>query len=228
VLKMKELRFRCSSLPSLMTNGRGKTPSMGETAKNVVRDTWLGVKYGRWPQIKSKYLAKGNLAEEDSLTLYTQYSGKIFIKNETNFKNDYLTGTPDTINPELIDIKTPFDIWTFSKVDEASALKAYEWQLRGYMMLTGAKSAKLVYCLTNMPASMLSHELYKLQFDYADGENDLEYQAQADQIERNYIYDDIDINERVKVFEINHDEAKEAQLIERVNEAREYAKTLRL
>jgi len=222
---MKELKFRCSSLGQLMTNDRsGK--AMGETAKTLVRETWIGYKYGRWPAVRSKYLTKGIMSEEDSLTLYTQHTGQIYVKNETNFKNDWITGTPDIVDGDtVIDIKSPFDIWTFSK---SEMTKDYEWQLRGYMMLTGAKNATLAYCLSDMPASMLSHELYMAQFDFAGGEADEAYQRHADQVSKNYTYADIPVSDRVKVFHLERDLDLEQKLIERVKEAREYAETLSL
>jgi hypothetical protein len=209
-----------------MTNGRGKDAGMGETAKSLIKDIWIADKYGRRPQVFSKQMRKGIECEEDSLSLYTTTQCALVTKNEVNYSNDFITGTPDAFNRDLVvDVKTSWDIWTFSK-SELTPL--YEWQLRGYMMLLNLPEAHLAYCLVDMPNSLLSDELYRLQYNFTNGEDNPEYDNAAEQLKRNSIYSDIPASERIKVFKIVRDIEKEEQIINRVKEGRQLYETLTL
>lgn len=207
------MKFRCSSLGRLMTNGRGKD-SLGETAKEYIREAWIKEKYGRYPFISTKPMQKGNDCEEDSLTLYTRVSGDLLIKNEDNLTNEWITGTPDALGEDyVLDIKTPYNIFNFMKNDLSSL---YEWQLRGYMMLTDKPRAILAYCLVDMPTEMAERELM-----YLEGRD---YET----VEKLCFYSDIPEEERVKTFIIERDLEKEEQIVARVKEARIFAESLTL
>lgn len=223
---MKKLRIRCSELGIIMTNGRGKNASMGLTAKSKLREIWVNETFGRHKVVLSREMTKGIEQEETSLSLYTQVKGELLVKNETNLHNEWLTGTPDVIGDDyILDIKTSWDIFTFANVQD---VKDYEWQLRGYMMLTGKPQARLVYCLVNNPPQQISDEMYRLQFKFIDGEDNPEYERAANALEKLMVYDDIDPKLRVKEFIIDRDLDIEEQIKARVEEARAYFKTLTL
>jgi len=220
------MRVRASQLGLLMTNGRGKDAGMGETAKGLVKDIWIYDKYKRRPLVFSKQMRKGIECEEDSLSLYTATQGAFVAKNEKNFTNEYLTGTPDAFNKTLVvDVKTSWDIFTFA---DAEITTLYEWQLRAYMMLLNVDHAELAYCLVDMPSAMLSDELYRLQYNFTGGEENPAYEDAANQLLLNSVYSDIPAEERIKVFKIERDAEKEAAIIARVLEAREYYNGLML
>jgi hypothetical protein len=206
------MKIRCSSLGDLMTNGRG-AETLGKTAEKVIRDRWIKETYGRERYFSSKAIQKGLQCEEDSLSLYTRVSGDLLIKNEENLQNDWITGTPDAFGEDyVLDIKTSFDIFTFMEADFKAL---YEWQLRGYMMLTGKPRAILAYCLVDMPTEMSERELM-----YIDNEDDY------DRVSKLCIYGDIDEASRIKTFEINRDFEIEKKIIERIELARIFAKDL--
>ena len=210
---MENLKFRCSSLGKLMTNGRGKD-SMGETAKQFIRETWVQEKYGRSPYVQTKPMMKGNKCEEDSLSLYTRVTGDLLIKHVGGMSNDWIKGTPDATNSEcVVDIKSPYNIFTFMNAELTSL---YEWQLRGYMWLTGKECATLAYCLVDMPEDMLDKEL-----QWVDTED-------YEKVKKLCVYSDIPEEERVKLFHIQRDKEKERQIIERVEQARIFAQSLTL
>jgi len=203
------LTFRCSSLGRLMTNGRGKS-TMGMTAKDFVRETWIGKNYHRRPFVQTKPMIKGTEVELDSMELYTQVTGELITKYEGDrLKNDWIGGTPDAVlEDSVLDIKSPFDIFTFSK---SMLTPLYEWQLRGYMMLLDKSYATLAYCLVNAPADMVEGELR-----YLDGED-------YDTKRKLLVYDDIDPADRIRTFRVDRDMEKEQMIIDRVEEARRYA-----
>src|SRR5690606_29721418 len=89
--------------------------------------------------------------------------------NKKTLENDFIKGTPDVIlTDKVVDIKTSWDIWTFLKVDETSANKAYLYQLLGYMWLTDTKKADLVYCLVDTPDDIMHEELRRLSYRYPE------------------------------------------------------------
>ncbi len=114
-LKFKNYQFRCSSLPTLMTNSRAKDEVLSETAKDYLRELWIREIYGREKyDAKNKFTDKGIQCESDSFDLVKEVSGKTYFKNQKQLENEFIKGTPDLVKP-LIDIKTSWDIWTFSK-----------------------------------------------------------------------------------------------------------------
>lgn len=214
-------KFRCSGLSNLMTNGRKKDELLGETAKSYLRDIYIQETFGRDRsyQTISKYTKKGTMVESDSLDLVEKVTGQKYFKNAKHLENDFIQGTPDIILPErIVDIKSSWDLWTFSGVTGEQAYKDYFYQLFGYMWLTGTREADLMYCLVNTPEELIVDDLYRLSYVIQDTEP----------LRVNYIFDDIAPELRFKkyVFEFAQDVAD--QVTERVEAAREYLKGLSL
>ena len=224
----RPLKIRCSQLGKVMTNGRGKGAGMGDTAKGYIRELYIKNNYGREQIINTKEMRKGIECEEDAITLASKVSNRLMLKNTNRFKNDYLVGTPDVIMESdnlVIDLKTSWDIWTFAK---AELTKLYEFQLRGYMMLTGAENAELTFALVSTPDLMISDALYRMHFIYPGGDENPQYEKDAKQVEKNMTFDDINPKERIKTFYIKRDKSIENAIIERVEEAREFYNTIKL
>jgi hypothetical protein len=150
-----EFKCRASALGLIMTNDRsGK--GMGETAKSYVKDWVREQIYGHQKDIKSKYLTKGKLLEDDAIRFYIESTGCDFLlKNEERFENDFFTGEPDVIDEVVYDFKNSWDAFTFP-LFETSPDKGYFAQLQAYMSLTGLKKAKLVHVLLSTPEEMIS------------------------------------------------------------------------
>src|SRR5690606_38324505 len=84
----------------------------------------------------NKYTNKGIACESDSLDLVQKVTGEAYFKNQKQYENEWIIGTPDVVNSEnVIDIKTSFNIWSFANADEKYAQKSYFYQLLGYMWL---------------------------------------------------------------------------------------------
>lgn len=190
-----EIKFRASSMESLLTNDRsGK--SLGDTCKKELLKVYAQVKYGRVEEISSKYLAKGSEREEDAITLLSRLTKRFYKKNTERITNEFITGEPDlyvgeSINnaEEILDTKCSWSLLTFLKASN----KDYRDQMMCYMALTGAKKATVCYCLVNGTYSAIMNE--KRLLGYQDGMMDAagnpseEYKKKCAQIEVNHIFD---------------------------------------
>jgi hypothetical protein len=207
---------------------RDAPPELSETAKDFLREIYIEEAFGRKKEFTSKFTEKGTFVEEDSISLASRVLGKMFFKNEKTLENDFIVGTPDITEPELIDIKSCWDIWTFAKKDGND--KDYYWQLRAYAWLLGVNKAKLVYTLVDAPEHLIVDEL-RVQ-TYRKGMLGMEETEDFQQLEL-YIdkimrYGDIDETLRVKTFDYEFKEDEIKKIEDRINQAREYLSNMKL
>lgn len=231
VVNANEILFRCSSLGYIMTESRSKSEPISETAKAHLADKYVSAKYGRETDIWNKYVEKGLAVEEDAITLYSRVSKQFFKKNELTISNQFISGTPDLFTGSIIheadtiiDIKSSWDIFTFFRTTQDKLNKMYYWQLQGYMALTGAQSARLVYCLVNTPDNIIYNELNKLKWSMAviNPDNDPLYQEAATKLEKLAKYDDVPMQERINEIHIERNDDDIEKLYERVKQCREW------
>lgn len=216
--------FRCSSIGELMTNPRKKGETLSASTKTYLKELHKESLFGRNKSISSKYLDKGIMVEEDSITLYSEVTGKLFIKNKERLNNKFLTGEPDNKqNETIMDIKSSWDFHTFPLYETDIPTKDYYWQLHGYMALTGFKKAELVYCLVDTPHMLITDEKYRMCRKIGEIElpQDLE-----EEIERNLTYGDVPKELRIKKFEIERNDEDIEKIYQRVIECREYMNEL--
>ena len=71
--------FRCSSLGKLLTAPRNKSEVLSETTKSYLQQIHKETIFKRKKDISSKYMEKGILGEEKSLTAYSSYINKPFF-----------------------------------------------------------------------------------------------------------------------------------------------------
>lgn len=218
-----QTKIRCSALGQIMTDPRsGK--ELSETCKTYLLDLYIKEKYGREKEISSKYTIKGTMVEEDSITLYSLHRNILFEKNEEIFENSHILGTPDIVlKDEIIDIKSSWDIFTFFKVQTKPIDKDYYWQLQGYMAMSGAKKARLVYCLVNTPVIFLNDEKNKLfyKLDAVTKENK-EYKQACEELELSMTFDDIPIETRIYEISIERNDEDINRINQRVEECRKW------
>ena len=202
-------------------------PHLSETVKSYLKDIWIAETFGREKDIMNKYMKKGLLAEEDSISLLTKVTGRFYVKNEEKYENEYVIGTPDIVDADsIIDIKTSWDIWTFSK---AEVTKDNYWQLMGYMWLTGRRRSYLNYCLVDAPYELIQDELRKLSWKMMmiDTQDPLYMEAEK-KIEDNMKFGDIPAKIRVKTFSVDYLYNDIESLKKRIDVCREYLQTLTL
>lgn len=227
-------KFRCSGLKNLMITPKKKGELLSETTKTYLRDIYIAEVYGRYrPDISSGAMQKGTMVETDSLVLIQHVTGQVFFKNNKHFENEFIKGTPDVVPKDEVvrDVKSSFNIFTFSAVDAAKAEGDYFWQIRGYGWLTGKKSGELMYALVNTPESVIENDRYKMAVGRSRlGDESLineEPEAIAE-FRKNYIFDDIPELVRLKVFHFDFDDESIENLKERIVAARQYLATLSL
>lgn len=150
------MRLRCSSLDSIMTNGRSKT-GLSATAQRVIKDMTNSELYNTSITISGKYLDKGIQCEDDSIELFNNVFFKSLVKNDKRLTNDYITGECDLLDGDtVIDIKTSWSLNTFA--EQRYKTTSYEWQLRGYMWLYDKDKACTAHCLVDTPKDLCKYE----------------------------------------------------------------------
>lgn len=150
------MRLRCSSLDSIMTNGRSKT-GLSATAQRVIKDMTNSELYHTPITISGKYLDKGIQCEDDSIELFNNVFFKSLVKNDKRLTNDYITGECDLLDGDtVIDIKTSWSLNTFA--EQRYKTTSYEWQLRGYMWLYEKDKACTAHCLVDTPKDLCKYE----------------------------------------------------------------------
>ena len=198
---------------------------LGKTGENYVKDWMKEQLYGRRKEIKSKYLDKGNICEDNSLDFIADYLDLgVIVKNETNYLNKYFTGTPDVVlNDYLIDVKNSWDAFTFPLFDDV-VNPAYYAQGQVYMELTGRKHYKLIYVLSDTPDNLIEREAY--WYCKNNGFDELDDDIHQDFIKK-MTYQDIDDDLKIKVFEFDYDADYIEKLKGRVDECRAIVETLK-
>jgi hypothetical protein len=212
-------KCRASQIGSLMTNGRSKEPTMGETAKNYVKEWVISQLTGHRKEIQSKYLTKGLAVEDAALVRASKYYGIEFTKNNERKEDDYFTGEWDSIGGDrVIDVKSSWDAFTFPYFDEQPS-KGYYEQLQVYMALTGIKKASLVYCLENATTDEIEKRAWSIAKGLDFEEPEIEHWQQA---ESEMTYDHLPDWMRIKVYEFERNDELIEQMQQRVIEARGY------
>lgn len=200
--------IRASALGLIMTEPKLKADkdagNLSETSKGYLRKVYKEVKWGRVSDIQNKYVSKGRMVEEDSITLISSLDKKFYIKNTERLTNDYFTGEPDVFEGEsilqatkLIDIKSSWNADTFLSTIGETIEKIYWWQGQCYMDLTGCSEYEVAYCLVDTPQHIINQEKRKLfyEMDVATEESP-EYLAACAELETNMTFSDIPPNER--------------------------------
>lgn len=220
---------------------RDAPPELSDTAKTLVRKTWLKYEKGIYSQIKSKFLEKGIVKEEDSISLITEVEGVLYVKNEERINNEYFSGEADIVKDFedkrlIIDTKTSWSAETFF-----SAEPTLDYIVQGqiYMQLWDAEEFQLKFVLVDTPENLVQREKDNAKWKYYSGDmtdtelDELENLMQPiyKQIERNMIFStnpNIKKEECIKTFYFKRDREMYAKLVERAKLAREYYQTLKL
>lgn len=220
---------------------RDAPPELSDTAKTLVRKTWLKYEKGIYSQIKSKFLEKGIVKEEENISLITEVEGVLYVKNEERINNEYFSGEADIVKDFedkrlIIDTKTSWSAETFF-----SAEPTLDYIVQGqiYMQLWDAEEFQLKFVLVDTPENLVQREKDNAKWKYYSGDmtdtelDELENLMQPiyKQIERNMIFStnpNIKKEECIKTFYFKRDREMYAKLVERAKLAREYYQTLKL
>jgi len=225
---------RCSKLGDLMTKARSGD-GLSETAKSYILESAMYHKYDYLESVQTDAMMKGVMLENDAAALVTEVMndgqvritsgarlhkyGHEYIDNPLvesfGYYNGFVKGSPDIILPDAIeDIKVSQNLRTFVT---SSLTPAYEWQLRGYMWLTGRTQARLIYCMMNDPAWMVDRKIKPLTY-WEDYPHEMEERI----LKNARVADRMEKYKRIRVFEIEHDDDKVKQIINQVVKAQKY------
>lgn len=226
-MESKDILFRSSSLGKIMTEPRSKSESLSETCKSHLVEIFINNKYGRKKDIMNRYIAKGLMVEEDSLTLYSLFKKEIYFKNHERKENEFITGHPDLVSIDRItDIKSSWDIFTFfANYNSDKINKDYYWQLQAYMDLFDKPKATLAYCLINTPDTLVQDQKKKLHWQMGLIDESQDFIEGCEEIDRLSDYDDIPLDERVIEIEVKRNPSEIERAYERIGECREYMDT---
>lgn len=220
----KLFKIRSSAIGQIMTNPRSKSETLSKTTQTFCQ-TWLMEQiYDRTKEFQSKYTEKGLLVENEGIELLSEYKSLgMVLKNLEWYHNDFMTGSPDVVLPDMvIDVKSSWDCFTFPLFDPAPA-KDYWWQVQGYMELADKDKAWIAYVLLDTPDEIIQREINSMMWKLGLDEIDEELEEQVYYRMR---YNNLPIDKRVKIYEVDRDREAIKQVAERVELCREYISTL--
>ena len=178
--------------------------------------------YQRRVEFTSKQTDKGNIVEDDAIIYASGHVKEMGLssKNERKFRNDWMQGEPDVISDEYVfDTKCSWSHDTFPLYSTELPETDYDWQVKGYMALTGKTKGRVVFVLMSMPEEMIQKEArWKLGSEFTREE----YETFADQ----FRYDNLPPYLRIKEYEIEHSEDAVLSIQKRVTECRAYIETI--
>lgn len=214
---------------------RDKKPELSKTAKSFLEQWFIENMFNRRKEFTNKYLEKGIEVEDDAIELYSKITNRGFIKkNEENFKNEWVTGTPDIIMDIITDIKSSWDIFTFPLFDGTeedgetivSVNSGYWCQLQGYMWLKDKPAAELAYVLVDTPDELILKEANRTKWNAVGVLSDEDQEKLHMLIEKNWTFQDIPEELRVKVYKVERDDKFIESIPKRVQMCREYLEVL--
>ena len=192
---MKYFKARPSSLGKIMSKSK-KPGELSQTCITYLKECYAEDK----EELSSKYLTKGILLEDEAIQFASKvlYGGIKAYKNEDIYANEWLVGTPDVIlENSIIDTKCSWSRKTL--LDSALELNTdYQWQLIGYMFLCNKDYATLFYYLGDTPA--------------------------AANFGTKVSYSHLEDFERWVSYEFKRDLNKEQEIIDKVEQCREWLK----
>ncbi len=173
-----------AELTSLQTTRNN--PELPGTATTFLKEWYAGDR----EEIRSKYIDKGNMVEDDNIDLLARVTGYgIATKNTVTRSDEYMIGTCDVEFPDAIgETKAPWNNATLHDNIEGISPE-HEWQLRVYIRLWDKSRGILFYGLQDTPE--------------IDGREPV-------------TFDHIPENERWIGYEIRRDQSKEQEMIDRV------------
>lgn len=231
-MDFSKILFRSSGVGHLMTSPVSKEAKangdLSEGAKTHLVDIYVSEKYGRNTDIANKYINKGNMMEEDSITLYSRIKKKFFKKNADHLANEFIKGTPDLYEGKsihtadvIIDTKSSWDIFTFFRVKSKAVNPLYYWQGQSYMALTGAKTFNLAYCLVDTPEALIQDEERRLMWKMNAGTiANSEYMEACEELRRLMTYPDIALEEKLIEYTFERNDEDIEKLYSRIKKAR--------
>jgi len=228
--------IHCSSLGCLFTEPKLKADkdagNLSQTAKTHLIKVYSREYWGRERRIATKQMEKGTTQEKVGIKVLAETDNREYTKNEIQFDNEYIIGTPDIIdvpNLTIIDTKLSWDAETFLPNVMGKLDTDYYYQVQGYLYLTGMDTGKVSYVLVNASERQILDEKRRLLYSMdVVSEESPEYLEAAANLEYQMIFDDIPKQERVINKIVLRNEDIISQIPAKVEKAREFLKEFHL
>ena len=189
-------------------------------------EKWLKQKlYARKKEFSSKFTERGIFSEAEALEFVSSELGILLTKNDEYFENDFFKGIPDVLPPTNygIDLKCPWDCFTFPLFDKSIPDPSHFWQGQTYLDLFPEKEFwRFSYVLIDTPMHIIKGEANS--WCRKNGE-ELTPEIMEQFVER-FTYDGIDNRLRYRSFDVYRDEEAIKLLRSRVLVCREYIEQL--
>lgn len=219
--------IRCSSLSCLFTEPKLKADKeagkLSKTAQLHLIKTYIREYWGIDKQLATKQIVKGNMCEDDGITMVSVVDGVFYDKNTERRSNEWITGEPDIVHDIIDDVKCSWDAETFLPKLIEPVDATYEYQMQGYMWLFDKPKARVRYCLVTTPETIRNQEKYGLlrRMDVATEENP-DFIREWERLEKTMVFDSIPVRERVIDHYVDRDEEIIAQIPIKVERARQF------
>lgn len=149
--------FRASGLSKIMTDPKSKSEILSEGAKTEIGRIAREMIFGFKGSFGSRETEKGTAVEQSSIDLYNSVFFTSYEKNTERKSNAWITGECDIdTGRKIIDIKSSWSLETFPLRAADAESKAYEWQVRAYMMLYDRPEAEIAFCMVDTPEHLIS------------------------------------------------------------------------
>lgn len=228
-------KFRCHYLGELFTDPRdAELREKGEwstTAKARLYDIFLQEYYHRDYNTDSNQTIKGTEVESIAIDMYAEKIGRYVVKNTVRMEDDYITGECDIqfnvlqngkAIKKVVDVKSSYELQSFTKNRHEKVNKAYLWQAQGYMRLFEAGLYDLAHCLINTPKWIIDRELNSVDYNFPAATRE----GEKARILKNHIFDDIPFNQRIIIRNVPRNESLIESIPERVKRARDFLNEL--
>jgi hypothetical protein len=199
------------------------TPKLSQTVTSYLEKLFKEEVTGKRTDIETDAIWKGRIAEESSITLYSNFVNEPFFKNSERRSNDFITGEPDNVDGKIRDVKTSWNLDTFPMFEIGCPNNGYWWQLQGYMELWDIDEAELIYCLVDTPNEMI--EDAKRRFCWRRNYIDIPEEDEK-RIESNMTFYDIPEQFRVRIFDVKRDKEAIVRLYAQIELCRDYLNKL--
>lgn len=193
------------------------------------------MKYGKQYQINpakpASQMIRGTKSEKASLELVKRVTGKQFYRNKSILRNEFLKGQLDAIDGETLnesnmvaDIKSCYSHFDFmKKILSEEAIRADNFQMQGYLALTGKDYGEVYYCLadfTEQDIEMARKQLMDILCP--DGFVTDYFLEEWDQIYRSMMFQHVPDEERVIVRTVERDDKIIGKIYEKIEFCREW------
>lgn len=206
---------------------------LSKGCKTFLTGVYATEKYGKWSpnkDIGSKQTEKGKECEGEALAIVSALDGIFLLKNEERVEDDWFSGHPDSFEGENLrsaevihDVKCPWDVETYFSNINGVLNPQYYWQMQGYMAITGAKIAKVHFCLVNTPEHQIKRMRDALlsRMNVATELNPEFIKAEKELI-NNLTYNDMPLEERRLCFLVERDDDDIEKARKKVIQCRQY------